>query len=127
MNKQEFIKAIAQEVGMTQVQVGKVIDCFEQLTYKAIANKDKIQWTGFINIKPVYRSERKGYDPIRKEAMDIAPTVGISVKAGEKLRKSVEGLNVADFYKEPKVKPVKETPAVTGPVDAPEATTEAQA
>ena len=97
MNKQEMIKAISVDAKLTQVDVSKVLSSLEKLTEEAIIRGDKVQLTGFVTIKAVGRAARKGYDPIKKEAMDIAPTVGISVKAGEKLRKSTIGLNYADY------------------------------
>lgn len=97
MNKQEMVKAIATETGLTQVDTTKVLNALERLTNETLAKGDKVQLTGFITIKPVYRAARKGFDPIKQVAMDIDPTVGISVKAGEKLKASVESLNVKDF------------------------------
>lgn len=92
-----MIKAIATETGLTQVDTTKVLNSLENQTNSALARGEKVQLTGFVNFKPVYRAARKGFDPIKKEAMDINPTVGVSVKAGEKLKKAVEGLKVADF------------------------------
>ena len=97
MNKQEMIKAVAQKTGMTQVDVGKALTALEDITHEVLGKGDKVQLTGFITIKPVYRAARKGFDPLKKEAMDIAPTVGVSVKAGEQLKKAVEKLKVEDF------------------------------
>lgn len=97
MNKQEMIKAISVDTKLTQVDVGKVLSSLEKITDETIKKGDKVQLTGFVTIKAVGRAARKGYDPIKKVAMDIAPTVGISVRAGEKLRKATEGLNYADY------------------------------
>lgn len=97
MNKQEMIKAISVDTKLTQVDVGKVLASLEKITDETVKKGDKVQLTGFITIKAVGRAARKGYDPIKKVAMDIAPTVGISVRAGEKLRKATDGLNYADY------------------------------
>jgi nucleoid DNA-binding protein len=97
MNKQEAVKAIAAKTGLTQVDTSKVLNALEEITYETLQNGDKLQLTGFLTIKPVYRAARKGFDPIKQVAMDIPPTVGVSVKSGEKLKKAVEGLNVEDF------------------------------
>lgn len=97
MNKQEIVKAIASKTGLTQVDTTKVLNALEDVAHEALGNGDKVQLTGFLTIKPVYRAARKGFDPIKQVAMDIPPTVGVSVKAGEKLKKAVEGLNVEDF------------------------------
>lgn len=97
MNKQEIVKAIASETALTQVAVNKVLNSLEAQTVAAVQRGEKVQLTGFINIKPVYRAARKGFDPIKQVAMDIEPAVGVSVKAGEKLKKASADLTVADF------------------------------
>ena len=102
MNKQEMIKAIAAETGLTQVDTTKVLNSLEAQTIAALQRGEKVQLTGFINVRPVYRAARKGFDPIKQVPMDIDPTVGVSVKAGEKLKKSVAELKVADFAPEEK-------------------------
>lgn len=99
MNKQEMVKAISADTGLTQVDVTKVLNSLEKNTIETIEKGGKVQLTGFINVKPVARAARKGYDPIKLEAVEIGATVGISVKAGEKLKKAVEGLKYADFAK----------------------------
>lgn len=99
MNKQEMVKAIASETGLTQVDTNKVLNALESLTISTLAAGDKVQLTGFITVKPVGRAARKGFDPIKQVAMDIDPTVGVSVKAGEKLKKAVDGLKYEDFAK----------------------------
>lgn len=102
MNRQEMIKAIAQKTQLTQVDTTKVLNALEEVTHDTLKAGEKVQLTGFVTIKPVYRAARKGYDPIKNVPMDIDPTVGVSVKPGEKLKKATEGLNVKDF--EPKEK-----------------------
>lgn len=101
-----MVKAIATETGATQVLVNKVLTSLEAQTVSAIERGEKVQLTGFINVRPVHRAARKGFDPIKKVAMDIEPTVGVSVKAGEKLKKASANLKVTDF--EPAVKETEE-------------------
>jgi DNA-binding protein HU-beta len=99
MNKQEMVKAIATETGLTQVDTNKVLNALEGITIRTLEAGDKVQLTGFLTVKPVPRAARKGFDPIKQVAMDIAPTVGVSAKAGEKLKKAVEGLKYENFAK----------------------------
>ncbi|QPX71705.1 DNA-binding protein HU-beta [Bacillus phage SP8] len=99
MNKTELIKAIAQDTELTQVAVSKVLASFESITTETVAKGDKVQLTGFLNIKPVARQARKGFNPQTQEALEIAPSVGVSVKAGESLKKAAEGLKYEDFAK----------------------------
>lgn len=97
MNKQEMVKAIASETQLTQVDVTKVINSLESITFNTLKKGEKVQLTGFFTAAPVARAARKGFDPIKKEAMEIEPTVGVKVKAGEKLKKATDGLKYEDF------------------------------
>jgi nucleoid DNA-binding protein len=99
MNKQEVIKAIAGKTGLTQVDTTKVLNALEEVTHETLAKGEKVQLTGFLTIKPVGRAARKGFDPTKNVPMDIPPTVGVSAKAGEKLKTATEGLDYADFAK----------------------------
>lgn len=100
MNKQEMVKAIAGKTGLTQVDVSKVLGAFQELTTETLEKGEKVQITGFLNIKPVYRASRQGFDPLKKVHMEIPATVGVSVKAGEQLKKATAGLKVEDFAPE---------------------------
>ena len=92
-----MIKAIAVETSLTQVDVTKVVNALEAITIKNLENGERTQLTGFLTVAPVYRAARKGFDPVKKEAMDIAPTVGVKVRAGERLKKATGKLKVKDF------------------------------
>lgn len=97
MNKQEMVKAIAAKTELTQVDTTKVLNALEELTIESLKGGKKVQLTGFYTVKPVYRAPRKGYDPIKNVPMEIDATVGVSVKAGEKLKKAVKDLDVKNF------------------------------
>jgi len=99
MNKQEAIKAIANKTGFTQVDTQKTLQALEDLAVEVLARGERLQLTGFLTLKPVPRAARKGFDPIKGEAMDIPPTVGVAAKSGEKLKKAVEDLKYEDFVK----------------------------
>ncbi len=103
MNKQEMVKAISADTGLTQVDANKVLNAFEAITIATLEKGEKVQITGFFTARPTARAARKGFDPIKQVPMEIEPTVGVSVKAGEKLKKAVSELKYEDF-----AKPVKE-------------------
>ena len=99
MNKQEMVKAISAKSGLTQVDTTKVLNALEEISLETVAKGDKVQLTGFVTIKPVARAARKGFDPIKLVPVEIPATVGVAVKAGEKLKKAVEGLDQAKLAK----------------------------
>lgn len=97
MNKQDMVKAIAADTAITQVQIVKVINSLEKTVKESLAKGEKVQLTGFVTIKPIYRAARKGFDPLNKVPMAIPATIGVSAKAGEKLKQAVKELDLADF------------------------------
>ena len=97
MNKHQMVSAIAAKTGMTKVSIHKILTTLEEVAIETLKEGKKVQLTGFFSVKPVYRAARKGYDPIKKVAMDIGPTIGVSVKAGQKLKAAVSELNVEEF------------------------------
>jgi len=97
MNKQELIKVIATKTGATQVDTTKFFAALEGTVEENLAKAEKTQITGFLSVKPVYRSARKGYDPLKQVEIAIDPAIGVSIKAGEKLKKIVSELDVAAF------------------------------
>jgi DNA-binding protein HU-beta len=99
MNKQEVIKAVAGKTELTQVAVTKMLNALEEVIYESVARNEKVQLTGLLTVSAVARAARKGYDPLKKVPLDINPTVGVKVKAGEKLRKAVEGLTYEEVAK----------------------------
>ena len=97
MNKQEAIKAIASKKNLTQKVVSDVLAGLEEVTISEIKKGRKMQLTGFVTIKPVYRSPRKGFDPLNNVPVDIAESVGLSAKPGEGLRNIAKQLKVDKF------------------------------
>lgn len=97
MNKQELVKGLSAKTGLTQVAINKVMVALEESIIETVKEGHKVQITGLLTIKPVYRAPRKGYDPLKLVAMDVPASVAISVKAGEKLASVAKGLNVEDF------------------------------
>lgn len=100
MNKQEMIKAMSQDNGLTQVDNSKAINSLEKIVAQCITEGERVQLTGFVSFRPVYRAPRKGYNPIKQEPMDIPATVGIKVSAGQRLKEAVDTLDVTDFEPE---------------------------
>ena len=105
MNKQDIVKAIAKDTELTQVAVNKMINSLERLVSDCLARGEKAQLTGFVTFKPIYRAARKGFDPINKVPMDIAPAMGVSVKAGDKIREAIKALDITKFAPAPGTEP----------------------
>lgn len=101
MNKTELVSFIAEksEGILTKKQAELAVNLFEYAVEEALRNGDKLQLVGFMSIEPVGRNARKGRNPQTGEEIEIPAKMDVKIKAGKRLEKAVEGLNVNDFLK----------------------------
>lgn len=101
MNKTELVSFIAEksEGALTKKQAELAVNLFEDAVVEALRNGDKLQLVGFMSVEPVGRNARKGRNPQTGEEMEIPAKMDVKIKAGKRLEKAVEGLNVNDFLK----------------------------
>lgn len=71
MNKAEFIKAIADETGISAKQIDKMVKAAIKVTEETVSKGEDIILTGFGTFKLVDRPERMGMNPSTKEKMVI--------------------------------------------------------
>lgn len=64
MTKQNFVKAIADRVNMTQKDVASIIDVMPEIIKETVASGDKIALTGFITFDKVDVPEKTGVSKI---------------------------------------------------------------
>ena len=97
MNKQEVVKAIQKETGKTLVDINAILKSLENVTIDALTRGERVQLTGFVTFKPVVRQARKGFDPRKRESIDIPESVGIKSVVGEKVAAIGKTLSVASI------------------------------
>lgn len=100
MNKQELVSAIAaKDENLTKTVITNVINLLEEVTVDTIKGGEGIQLIGFLNVAPVARAARKGYNPQSGEELEIAPKMAVKVDAGKRLKDAAATLDIKKFVK----------------------------
>lgn len=99
---EDAVKAIAalegeQAVGLSQKDIRAVLRGFETVVADAISEGKKVQITGFFSANIVYRGARRGNNVATGEPMEVPASLGVSLKAGKRLKDAVSNLNVEDY------------------------------
>lgn len=91
MRKQDLVKEVAGEAGLSEAQATKAVNAFIEAIQNALARNDEVQISGFGSFKVVERAGREGRNPRTGEAMKIAARRSPTFKAGTQLKRIVEG------------------------------------
>jgi DNA-binding protein HU-beta len=75
MNRQELVKAIADESGHSQSTVGEVLNSFISNVQEAVAAGAKVSLTGFGTFDSIVRDERKGRNPSTGAPISIPESI----------------------------------------------------
>ncbi|MDR2008218.1 MAG: HU family DNA-binding protein [Alphaproteobacteria bacterium] len=89
MNKQEFVKHIAEQHKCTQVEAEKAIDIFTSSVIDAMAEGKEISLVGFGSFSVSKVEAREGRNPRTGDALKIAAYNQPKFKVGQKLKDAV--------------------------------------
>jgi DNA-binding protein HU-beta len=89
MNKEELVKAIADESGQTNAEVKKFLESYIKVTVEALSQGETIQLIGFFTLSVNERAARKGRNPKTGEEISIAASKAVKFVAGKQLKESV--------------------------------------
>jgi len=89
MNKQEFVKHIAEQHKCTQVEAEKAIDIFTSSVIDALGDGKEISLIGFCSFSVSKVEARSGRNPRTGEALKIAAYNQPKFKVGQKLKDAV--------------------------------------
>lgn len=89
MNKQDLIKKMASDAGITQEQARAALQSFEHGVAEALANGNEVKLVGFGNFKTSERKARTGRNPATGEAIQIPAKTAVSFIAGKGLKDAV--------------------------------------
>ncbi len=89
MNKSELIAAIANDCGLTKVDVEKVVNSLISTVTSALKKDVKVNIPGFVTISKAKRSARTGRNPQTGKEIKIAAKNVAKFKAGKTLQDSV--------------------------------------
>lgn len=91
MNKNDLVKAIAEETGQTATAVSEMLSAFEGVVTKAVASGDKVQLPGFLTFDKADRAARTGRNPATGAEIQIPASTVPRVKAGKTFKDAVGG------------------------------------
>jgi len=89
MNKQEFVKHIAEQHKCTQVEAEKAIDIFTSSVIDALGDGKEISLIGFGSFSVSKVEARDGINPKSREKIKIAAYNQPKFKVGQKLKDAV--------------------------------------
>lgn len=89
MNKQELIKKIAADAGLTQKQAGAALESTLAAIKASVAEGDKVQLIGFGTFESKKREARKGHNPRTGKPVKIKAAVLPVFKAGKAFKETV--------------------------------------
>ena len=89
MNKQDLIKKMASDAGITQEQARAALQSFEHGVAEALANGNEVKLVGFGNFKTSERKARTGRNPKTGEELQIPAKTAVTFSAGKTLKDAV--------------------------------------
>lgn len=91
MTKQELIKKISADTGISQKQTGEALDSAIQNIMEAVAAGEKVQLVGFGTFEARKREARTGVNPRTKEKVEIPASTAPAFKPGKVFKDKVNG------------------------------------
>jgi DNA-binding protein HU-beta len=89
MNKNDLVKAIAEETNQTATAVSEMLGAFEAVVTKAVASGEKVQLPGFLTFDRAERAARTGRNPATGAELRIPAATVPRVKAGKTFKDAV--------------------------------------
>ncbi|MGQ3825714.1 HU family DNA-binding protein [Pseudomonas alliivorans] len=89
MNRQELVKAIADESGHSQSTVGEVLNSLISTVQNVVASGDKISLVGFGTFESTKQAERQGRNPSTGAPITIAASIKPKFTPGKSFKDRV--------------------------------------
>lgn len=91
MKKDDFIAAVAKESGMKQKEVETVVDAMVPVIVKTcVEDGDDINIPGLGHFRQKVNKAREGFNPIKKEKIQVPETHTLSFKAVKSVKRVIE-------------------------------------
>ncbi|MBQ4193179.1 MAG: HU family DNA-binding protein [Clostridia bacterium] len=91
MNKQELIKKIAADAGLTQKQAAAALEATVNAIETTVADGKKVSLIGFGTFESKKREARISRNPRTGEAVNVAASTVPAFKAGKEFKDKVNG------------------------------------
>jgi DNA-binding protein HU-beta len=89
MNKSDFVKELAQEMGVTNKQADAFIDAYHGLLKKTLAKGDQVTFIGFGTYEVRNRGAREARNPQTGETIQVKAARLPAFRAGRGLKDAV--------------------------------------
>ena len=89
MNKQQLIKAIAQDAGLTQTAARAAFQSFERHVTEALADGETVKLVGFGTFKTTERDAHTARNPATGETVEVPAHTRVSFVPGKGLKEAV--------------------------------------
>ncbi len=93
MNKGEFVTIIADKIGLSQAEAGRVVDAVLGTVTETLARGEDIRFTGFGSFEVVEQAARTGCNPRTGEEIAIPASKAPKFRPGSALKAAVGGAN----------------------------------
>ena len=90
MNKTEFINAVAEKSGLSQVDAKKAVEAFVETVSSELKEGGKVALLGFGSFSVAEKSARKGVNPKTKQPIEIPARKSVKFKAGAELTEIIK-------------------------------------
>lgn len=90
MSKRDFVKAVAENAGLTKKDADAAVKAVTQVIIEQVAAGDKISLVGFGTFESGTRAARQGRNPQTGEPMDIPETKVPKFKPGKAFKDAVK-------------------------------------
>ena len=99
MNKQELIKKVAEDAGLTQKQASAALESTLAAIKAAVAEGGKVQLIGFGTFESKKREARQGRNPRTGNAVEIDAAVLPVFKAGKAFKDEVNKSSARNLFR----------------------------
>ena len=91
MNKGEFVTTIAEKIGVSQAEAGRIVDAVLGTVTETLARGEDIRFTGFGSFEVVAQAARVGRNPRTGEEIAIPASKTPKFRAGTALKAAIGG------------------------------------
>jgi DNA-binding protein HU-beta len=90
MNKTEFVRAMAEESGLSLKDAGAALDAFMEVTKKVLVSGEGVNLIGFGSFEVAERSARPGRDFKTGKMINVPASRTVKFKVGKTLKDAVK-------------------------------------
>lgn len=90
MNKTEFINAVSEKSGLSEVDAKKAVEAFVETVSGELKEGGKVALLGFGSFSVAEKAARKGVNPKTKQPIDIPARKSVKFKAGAELTEIIK-------------------------------------